>query len=282
MKLSKGIHEFFDRYLPHLKGVSDCTIKTYRDTFTLFLPFASEYHKKPVDSLSMEDLSAKLLLSFLDHLEQKRHNIPRTRNLRLAALKSFAKMMRLQYPQYKELSETILHIPPKRAQKNLIGFITQEEILEVFKSLNMKHKDGFRDYTLLHTLFDTGARASEIATVNLDYFDVQNKTLIILGKGNAFRQIPLCLKTAELLDRYINHFRRSPKPLYRQRLFINQRGEEFTRYGIYRLCKKYLSKVLPPKRLALLNAAHSFRHYAEFLIMPSYLDIFVLNSFNNS
>ena len=124
----------------------------------------------------------------------------------------------------------------------------------------MKHKDGFRDYTLLHTLFDTGARASEIAAVNLDYFDVQNKTLIILGKGNAYRQIPLSLKTAELLDQYINHFRRSPKPLYRQRLFINQRGEEFTRYGIYRLCKKYLSKVLPPKRLALLNAAHSFRH----------------------
>ena len=260
MKLSVGIHEFFDCYLPHLKGVSDCTIKTYRDTFTLFLPFAAGYYKKPIDSLAMEELSFELILSFLSHLEQKRHNIPRTRNLRLAALKSFAKMIRLKYPQYRELSETILHIPPKRAQKNLIGFLTQEEILKVFKSVNMKNKDGFRDYTLLHTLFDTGARASEIAAVNLDYFDVQNKTLIILGKGNTYRQIPLSLKTAELLDQYINHFRRSPKPLYRQRLFINQRGEEFTRYGIYRLCKKYLSKVLPPKRLALLNAAHSFRH----------------------
>lgn len=260
MKFSVGIHEFFDRYLPYLKGVSDCTIKTYRDTFILFLPFAAEYYKKPIDSLTMEELSFELILCFLSHLEQKRNNIPRTRNLRLAALKSFARMVRLKYPEYRELSETILHIPPKRAQKNLIGFLTQEEILEVFKTVNMKHKDGFRDYTLLHTLFDTGARASEIATVNLDYFDVQNKTLIILGKGNAYRQISLSLKTAELLDRYINQFRRPPKPLYRQRLFINQRGEEFTRYGIYRLCKKYLSKVLPPKRLSILNAAHSFRH----------------------
>jgi integrase/recombinase XerD len=260
MKLSVCLHTFFDTYLPNLKGVSSQTIKTYRDTFTMFLPFAAHYHATTVDSLSMQDLPLKLVLAFLDHLEGNRHNTPRTRNLRLATFKSFAKMIRLMYPEHKEWAELIIHIPQKRAQKRLIGYVTQEEILTIFEAVDITKKEGFRDYTILHLLYDTGARASECATLNLDYFDAQNNTLIILGKGNCYRQISLSLKTAQLIERYISQYRATPKPIYRHRLFINQRGEEFTRYGIHRLCKKYLTMVLPPKRIKMLNAAHSFRH----------------------
>lgn len=260
MKLSVFLYNFFDTYLPHIKGVSKCTIKTYRDTFTLFLLFASQYQATPVDDLSIQDVGLKLIFSFLDHLESERHNTCRTRNLRLATFKSFAKMIRLMHPEYKELAELILRIPQKRTQKTLIGFIRQEEILKIFESVNMKSKEGFRDYTILNLLFDSGARATEIATLNLDNFDVQNKTLIILGKGNCYRQITLYLKTTQLMDRYIREYRKNPKPIFRQRIFINQRGEEFTRFGIHHLCKKYLTKVLSPKRLKMLNAAHSFRH----------------------
>ena len=135
-----------------------------------------------------------------------------------------------------------------------------KEILKVFESVDITKRDGFRDYTILHLLFDSGARATEVTTLELDHVDVANKTLIILGKGHKYRQIILWPKTAELINLYIKNYRRDPKPLCRNRLFINQRGEEFTRYGIYRCCKKYLSQVLPPKRLKMLNAAHSFRH----------------------
>ncbi|MHC4271786.1 MAG: tyrosine-type recombinase/integrase, partial [Planctomycetota bacterium] len=111
------------------------------------------------------------------------------------------------YPDYKEAAEFILHIPQKRTQKSLIGFVTQEEILRIFKSVNMKKKEGFRDYTILNLLFDSGARASELAALNLDYFDAQNQTLIILGKGNRYRQIILDMKTAQLINRYITRYR---------------------------------------------------------------------------
>ena len=107
MRLSICLHEFFDTYLPHLKGVSSHTIKTYRDTFTLFLPFAAHYHSTPVDSLTIQDLSMNLILEFFDHLEGNRHNTPRTRNLRLATFKSLAKMIRLMYPEHKEWAERI-------------------------------------------------------------------------------------------------------------------------------------------------------------------------------
>ena len=186
--------------------------------------------------------------------------MPKTRNSRLATLKSFAKMIRLMYPEHRKLADTILNIPQKRFQKTLIGFLYPEETLAVFQSVDLKRKEGFRDYTLLHTLYDSGARASEIASLKLDYFNPQQKTLAILVKGNRFRLIQIENKTSQLLQLYIRQYRTTPKPLYQQLLFISQRKEQLTRHGIYRICNKYLSKTLTPKRLKYINPVHSFRH----------------------
>ena len=260
MKLAICVHQFFDAYLPHIKGVSTHTIKAYRDAVVLFLSFAAHYHRIKIDSLRLEHLSSEAILAFLDNLELERKNLAKTRNHRLAALKSLAKMIRFKYPDKRELAEKILNIPQKRTQKPLIGFLYEEEIVKVLQTVDLKKKEGFRDYTLLHLLYDSGARASEIATLNLDYFNPQQKTLAILGKRNRYRLIELWPKTVQLLQRYIAHYRITPKLLYQHRLFINQRGKEFTRHGIYRLCTKYLSLALPAKRLKHINPVHSFRH----------------------
>lgn len=269
MKLSTCIQQFFVHYLPRIKGSSRQTIKAYRDTFTLFVPFAAEHLSIKIQSLRVDHLTPELILSFLDHLEQQRKNIARTRNLRLATLKSLAKMIRFMCPQKRKLAETILSIPQKRTQKQLIGFLYQEEILKTFETVDLRKKQGLRDYALLHLLHDSGARASEVATLNLDYFDPQQKTLAILGKANRYRQIRLQPKTAQLIEVYIKKYRPVPKPLYRHRLFINQRGEELTRHGIYRICRKYLSMVLSPKRLKQINPAHSFRHSCAVNMLAS-------------
>ena len=260
MKLNSSVHQFFDHYLTHIKGMRENTIKSYRDAFKLFLPFAAKYYGIKIRSLTIEHITVPLIIAFLEQLQQERHNLPRTRNLRLATLKSFAKMIRLMSPQHRELAERILHIPQKRFRKPLIGFLYQEEIIKVFQSVDLKRKEGFRDYTLLHLLYDSGARASEITTLNLDYFNPQQHTLAILGKGNRFRIIQLKKKTCRLLELYIRKYRTPPKPLYQHRIFIGQRGEQLTRHGIYRICKKHLLKALPPKRLKYIKAAHSFRH----------------------
>jgi site-specific recombinase XerD len=260
MKLSPCVHRFFDEYLKGIRGMSPHTIKSYRDAFKIFLPFAAKYYGVKIKSLRVEHLSSELIIAFLQHLERGRNNRPKTRNIRLNTLKSFAKMIRLMYPEHRELAQSIINIPQKRFQKPLIGFLYQEEILNVFQCVDLKRKDGFRDYTLLHLLYDSGARASEIATLNLDYFNAHKKTLAILGKANRFRLIPLEKKTSDLLQLYIRQYRRIPKPPYQHRLFISQRGEEITRHGIYHICRKYLLKALPPKRLRYINPVHSFRH----------------------
>jgi integrase/recombinase XerD len=260
MKLQARVHQFFAHYLPSIKGVSPNTIKSYRDTFRLFLPFMADYYGIKIRSLRVEQLSSKLILAFLDDLEDGRKNLARTRNQRLAVIKSFAKMIRFKYPELQDTAETIMSIPQKRTQKPLIGFLYQEEILKVFQSVDLKKKEGFRDYALLHLLYDSGARASEITNLNLDYLNPQQNTLAILGKGERFRLIELKPKTVQLMNRYINKYRIKPLPLYKDRIFINQRGGELTRHGIYRLCKKYLSMTLNQKRLRTINPVHSFRH----------------------
>lgn len=269
MKLTKCLRQFFDQYLIGLKGASKHTVKAYQDTFALFLSFAVKYHSCKISSLDIEHLTNNLIMDFLDHLETKRHNKAVTRNLRLASFQSLAKMIRILYPEQRNIAERLMNIPKKRVQKKLIGFLSQEEILKVFDAVNLKRKEGFRDYTILHLLFDSGARASEITTLNLDYFDSQRKTLAILGKGNRYRLIELWPKTAQLIQQYIATYRINPKPGYTDRLFINQQGEELTRHGIYRLCKKYLCLALPQNRLKNLHPAHSFRHSCAMNMLAS-------------
>jgi integrase/recombinase XerD len=260
MKLSTCIHMFFNQYLTHIKGLSPHTVKAYRDTFKLLLPFAAKYHGIKIESLRLEHISSGLILSFLNQLERDRNNRPGTRNNRLAAIKSFAKMIRFIYPQQHELADTILNIPQKRSQKPLVGFLYDDEILKVFGSVDIRSKEGFRDYVLLHLLYDSAARASEIAGLKIDYFNPDQETMAILGKGNRFRLVKLEPKTVQLLQLYIKQYRIAPKASYQHRLFINQRCEGLTRHGIYRICKKHLSMVLPPKRLKTISPVHSFRH----------------------
>ena len=260
MKLSTCVRMFFNQYLTHIKGLSPNTVKAYRDTFKLLLPFAAKHHGIKIESLRLEHVSSDLILSFLNQLEKDRNNRPVTRNNRLATIKSFAKMIRFIYPQHHQLADTVLNIPQKRSQRPLVGFLYDDEILRVFGSVDIRSKEGFRDYVLLHLLYDSGARASEIAGLHLDYFNPEQETMAILGKGNRFRLVKLEPKTVQLLKLYIKQYRIAPKPRYQHRLFINQRGEGLTRHGIYRLCKKYLAMVLTAKRLKTISPVHSFRH----------------------
>ena len=260
MKLTISVHHFFEQYLPRIKGYDSNTIKAYRDAFSLFLPFARDALGTPINSLQLKQLTPELIVDFLNHLEKERGNGTRTRNHRLAAIQSLAKMILYMYPEKRDIAVRILDIPCKRYHRNIIGFLYQEEILAVLDTVNLSSAQGFRDYTIINLLFDSGARASELATLDLDFFDSQQKTLAILGKGGRFRMITLWPKTADLLCRYIKKYRTTPHILYKNRLFLNQRGKQLTRHGIYRLCRKHLEKALPEKRLKDLNPAHSFRH----------------------
>jgi site-specific recombinase XerD len=210
-----------------------------------------------------------LILAFLDYLQTDRNNAANTRNNRLAVIKSLAKMIRLMYPQKREVADAILAIPQKKSLKKIVGFLYVEEIFAVYEAVDLKKPLGFRDYTILHLLADSGARASEVAMLKVDYFDPIQKTLTILGKANKFRLIELSQKTTDLIKRYITRYRPHPKPIYQHCLFINKHGRPLTRKGIYLMCQKYLSIAVKPKRLNLIHPVHSFRHACAINMIAS-------------
>jgi site-specific recombinase XerD len=164
------------------------------------------------------------------------------------------------YPEQRALADRILSIPQKRFVKNFVGFLTHEEVTMVLDAVDLKKSGGFRDYTIIHLLYDSGARAQETASLRLEYFDPSQKTLAILGKGNRYRQIELWPKMTQLLSMYIQKYRLKPKPMHQDVLFLNQRRQGFTRHGIYRLCQKYLLLALGEDKLKNLNPVYCFRH----------------------
>ena len=243
MRLTTCVQQFFDLYHFRIKGSSQQTVKAYREALALFLPFAAKYYSIKISSLSIDHLSLQLILSFLDYLQSDRSNAANTRNQRLAVIKSLAKMIRLMYPQKRQIADVILSIPQKKSQKKIVGFLYIEEILALYQAVDLKKTLGFRDYTILHLLADSGARASEVAMLNLDYFNPAQKTLTILGKANKFRLIKLGQKTTDLVKQYITQYRPNPKPIHQQRLFINKHGRALTRKGIYRVLPVSLSSL---------------------------------------
>ncbi len=269
MKLTSCVQQFLDQYHFRIKGSSLRTIEAYREALSLFLPFAAKYYSIKVASLSIDHLSLKLILAFLDYLNSDRRNAASTRNQRLAVIKSLAKMIRLMHPHKREIADVILAIPQKKSQKKIVGFLYIEEIFALYQAVDLKKTLGFRDYTILHLLADSGARASEVAMLNLDYFNPAQKTLTILGKGNKFRLIKLGQKTTDLIKRYITQYRPHPKPIYQHCLFINKHGAPLTRKGIYLLCQKYLSIALNPKRLKMIHPVHSLRHSCAMNMLAS-------------
>ena len=135
-----------------------------------------------------------------------------------------------------------------------------DEVLDVFESVNLIRKEGFRDYTILNLLYDAALRASELAELSIESVNQKNETVGVRGKGNKYRLVQIWPRTTQLVGRYLVEHRVVPKPLYRNRLFINQRREGFTRHGIHRICRKYLKKILTEDQLKKMNSAHCFRH----------------------
>jgi integrase/recombinase XerD len=261
MMLTALMHDFFDRYQAKLLGASPQTIKTYRSTFGLFLRFLQKHQGGGFKELTLEHITFERICDFLDDIERECGCSPRTRNLRLATLRSFARMMRLLHPDVQpELSAQILSIPTKRVQKTIVGHMMPDEVRKVLNAVDLTRSDGCRDFTLLLLLYNSGARASEAAGLQMDSIDYENETLGIVGKGNRYRVIKLWPKTIEWIEKYMKEYRRSPHPQHQHTLFVSQRGHALTRHGINRICRKYLTKVVPTKKLQTLSPVHCFRH----------------------
>ena len=189
------VQEFFTHHIVNQRALSPRTVAAYRDTFMLFLGFAQKRLGKLPTALSLADITAELVLAFLDHLEKVRHNAVRSRNARLASLRAF-----LKFASHRDVSalhtiERALSIPMKRFEQPMLGFMSREEMLAVIGEPGTTWTSQ-RDHLLLALLYNTGARVSEIIGVKVADVVLDSTACIHLhGKGRKQRTMPLWRST---------------------------------------------------------------------------------------
>ncbi len=196
------LQDFFLRHLPALRGMSPNTIQSYRDSIVLLLRFLASHKNRPVSSLDLEDIGVQEVHSFLDYLESERKNSVSTRNVRLSAIHSFFRFVAAQRPDHLEHAQRILGIPFKKTHSRIIDYLEYDEIEKTLSMISHTTPKGRRDYTLLATMFNTGARVQEI--LDLKASDLQLTRpfqLSLTGKGRKQRCCPVWPQTAQLLRR---------------------------------------------------------------------------------
>ena len=196
------VRRFLSEYLVHERGVSRNTQQSYRDGFCLFLPFVAAQHKTAVDNLVIDDLSPKIILEFLTHLEQTRSCSVATRNQRLATLHAFARFTGERSPEHVEWCAQIRRVPFKRGWKTPIPYMEKDEVDALLRAPDRATDHGRRDCALLLFLYNSGARATEAAQVfieDLTWESSGSGSVKIRGKGRKIRFCPLWKRTmAEL------------------------------------------------------------------------------------
>jgi site-specific recombinase XerD len=230
------LQAFFTDRLMRQRRASPHTIASYRDTFRLLLEFAQKRLKKPPARLRLEDLDAPLIGAFLDDLQKKRGNTPRTRNVRLAAVRSFFRFAALQEPAHSALIQRVLAMPNQRGERRTIAFLTSSEIDALLAAPDQNTWSGRRDHTLLLLMVQTGLRVAEIIGLHCEDVVLGSGAHVrCQGKGRKERCTPLRQDAAEALRRWLRERRGDPN----QPLFPNARGDTFSRDGIAYLLTKH-------------------------------------------
>jgi len=269
------LEKFFTERLMNQKRVSNETVMAYRDTFRLLLKYTQrELGKKP-SMLLLEDLDTSLICKFLNHLEEDRHNTPRTRNHRLAAIRSFFHFASFEAPQISAHIQRVLAIPTKRYQKREIDFLTVDEVDAILDTIDKSTWLGRRDHALISLAVHTGLRVSEL--INLCCADVTlgaGAYVHCNGKGRKDRSTPLGRTVATVIGHWLDE--RGAKPSVP--LFPTRQGNKLSRDTVEYILNKYASLAGQrcPSLLKKHVSPHVLRHTAAVHLLQSGVDLCVI------
>ena len=265
------LQAFFIDYLYGQKRASARTVESYRDTFRLLLQFLRQTTDKEPSMLHTLDMDAPAILSFLDHLERQRNNQAQSRNVRLAAVHSFFRMVAIRDPASVGVATRVLAIPVKRTDKRLVGYLTRKEMDALLNAHELSQWAGRRDHALLLTLYNTGARVSEITGLQRSQvqFGIGTKSFVQLkGKARKERAVPLWSSTSRTLRTWFEELNSDAR--YRAATaFPNARGAALSRDGVAYILQQAVerSATTCPSLAKKRVTPHLIRHYLPFRIM---------------
>lgn len=269
--LAPTLQAYFTDRLLCQRRVSPNTVASYRDAFRLLLGFMQQKTGTQPSRLQLTQLDAPTIGAFLEHLERDRGNSARTRNIRLAAVHSFFRYCALRHPEHAALIQRVLAIPPKRADKRTVTFLTPEEVTALLDSPDRATWAGRRDHALLLTAVQTGLRVSEL--LGLTHADVHLGTgphVRAIGKGRKERVAPLTRQTVAVLRVWMRESADQPA----SPLFPSRNGGPLTRDGIERRLATHVATAqrncptLRSKRVSM----HVLRHTTAMTLLSAGID----------
>jgi site-specific recombinase XerD len=271
-EIAPHLTAFFEQRLPIERGASENTRNSYAYAFQLLLTFASKHLQAAPSQLTVEQIGAPLVLDFLNDLETTRGNGASSRNIRLAAIKSFMHFLEYRVPSAIEQIRRILAIPTKKTESKLVRHLTAEEIQGLLNSPDPTGWKGIRDRAMLHLCYAGGLRVSELIGLRLDDLQFQPQpSVLVHGKGRRERCLPLWKTTTSALRAWLAARGTVPVP----ELFVNARGGSLTRSGFEYILRKHIRIVKQhyPSLATKRVHPHVLRHTCALTILQATKDL---------
>jgi len=270
--LAPHLTAFFQERLTLERQASINTCDSYAYAFKLLLNFASKRLKVAPSRLAFEQLDAPLVVAFLNDLESKRSNAASSRNVRLAAIRSFMRFMEYRAPSALEQIQRVLAIPMKKTDTRLVRHLNTEEIQALLDAPKPTDWSGVRDRAMLHVCFAVGLRVSELTSLRLEDLSLQpHASILVHGKGRRERCLPLWKQTVAALRAWLAVRGTVAVP----ELFVNARREPLTRAGFEYILEKHLDTAttrcqsLATKRIS----PHVLRHSCALTVLEATKDL---------
>jgi integrase/recombinase XerD len=274
---------FLNNYLPNEKGVSTNTIKSYSYTFILFVKYIHENRKVPVTRLTFTHLDKDLVVGFLDWLQSERGCGNATRNQRLAAISSFIKYAEYMNPGHLFDCHQILSIPAKKTDSKVLNYLNIDGIKLLLQQPNILKAKGLRDLALLSLMYESAARVQEIIDLTPSSLFITNKPyrVILYGKGNKYRSVPLPDKQVELLRQYMTQSGLLNRANTQKPLFPNYQGQKMSRNGINNILVKYVKMASEKNPNMVPNhlSCHAIRHSKAMYLLESKVELMHIRDF---
>lgn len=278
-RLGPLLYSFFEDYLKTQKGLRPTSVASYRDALRLFLGFVAEDRRRPITRLSLADLTMERVLLFLRHLEEDRGNCVRTRNQRLAALRTFFTYLAVRVPEMLAEAERVAEIPTKRTPPPETHFLERDEVENLFAALPSEGKLPLRDRALLLFLYNTGARVQEVAELERQNLDLGDQPRVHLhGKGDKWRVCPLWKETAVLVGRLLEE--QGTPATKESPVFCSGQGHALTRFGIYKVVRRHTAQLgsggAGPRSGPV--SPHVFRHTTAVHLLEAGVEVNVIQA----
>ena len=269
--LAPLLERFFTQRLMLQREASPHTISSYRDTFRQFLTFAQQRLHQPPSRLSIEQIDAPLIVSFLDELEKQRGLTVRSRNLRLTAIHSFFRYVAFELPTHAAQIQRVLAIPSKRFERTLVSFLSRPEVDALLAAPDRSTWSGRRDHGFMLTAVQTGLRLSEMTGLKQEDIILGTGAHVrVIGKGRKERCIPLAKSTITVLKAWVREPQRGEESV----LFPSARGKRLSVHGVQYLLNKHriaASKVCPSLKQKRVTV-HRLRHTMAMDLLQAGVD----------